>query len=146
MVGVGVVSPGAAAPVEAAGPPVVTRAGTGVEGVADDPSIMFRAHVACTGCHRPPFPGATAPATGSTFAADPLACIDCHGPGYDGMLENWQSEFRATAPLIQKSLQELHGKLGDSRSAKRHYAAAAEALSLALADRRCSTASPCPNV
>jgi len=117
------------------GPSSQMYRGTGVEGVADDPSIMFRAHVACTGCHRPPFPGATAPANGATFAADPIACIDCHGPGYDGMQENWQKEFRATAPLIRKSLEELHPKLGDKHTARKYYDAAAEALSLALADR-----------
>jgi len=117
------------------GPSSQVYRGTGVEGVEDAPSIMFLARVTCTGCHRPPFPGATAPIGGATFAADPIACIDCHGPGYDGMQQRWQEEFRATAPAIRKALEEVAGMLGGNRRAREYYDEAAEALSLALIDR-----------
>jgi nitrate/TMAO reductase-like tetraheme cytochrome c subunit len=117
------------------GPSSQMYRGIGVKGVEDDPSIMSQARVACTGCHRPPFPGAKASVGGSTFAADPLACIDCHGTGYDGMQRRWQEEFRATAPAIQKALADVHGKLGDNRRARERYDEAAEALAFALADR-----------
>jgi len=109
--------------------------GTGVEGVEESPSIMYLARVTCTGCHRPPFPGATVPAGGATFAADPIACLDCHGPGYDGMQSRWQEEFRATAPVLQKALKEVHALLGTNRRAREHYDKAAQALALALIDR-----------
>ncbi|MHC4407808.1 MAG: multiheme c-type cytochrome [Planctomycetota bacterium] len=109
--------------------------GTGVEGVEESPSIMYLARVTCTGCHRPPFPGAAVPTGGATFAADPIACIDCHGPGYDGMQDRWQEEFRATAPVLQKALKEVHALLGTNRRARKHYDEAARALALALIDR-----------
>jgi len=117
------------------GPSSSMYRGTGTEGVEDSPSVMFLARVTCTGCHRPPFPGATAPAGGATFAADPLACIDCHGPGFDGMQARWQEEFRATAPRIREALEAVHARLGGNEQAQRHYDEAARALTAALADR-----------
>ncbi|HZM00010.1 MAG TPA: cytochrome c3 family protein, partial [Planctomycetota bacterium] len=66
--------------------------GTGSPGVPDQPGAMYLARVTCKGCHRAPFPGAPVPPAGATFAADPLACLDCHGPGFEGMAEQWQAE------------------------------------------------------
>ncbi|MHC4940053.1 MAG: multiheme c-type cytochrome [Planctomycetota bacterium] len=109
--------------------------GVGAAGVEDDPSIMFLARVTCNGCHRPPFPGAKVPQGGANFAADPIACIECHGPGFDGMQQRWQEEYRATAPKLEKALAEVHGRLGNNAEARRHYEQAAEALSFVLLDR-----------
>jgi nitrate/TMAO reductase-like tetraheme cytochrome c subunit len=116
--------------------------GLGGVGVEDDPSVMFEARVTCTGCHRPPFPGAPVPRAGATFRADPLACLDCHGPGFEGMAESWQEETRHTLDQVQANLEELYEMLeadvawddGDPQEARRLYDAGAENLGLVLLD------------
>lgn len=115
--------------------------GAGGQGVPERPSAMFLARVTCNGCHRPPFPGAPAAQGGATYAADPLACIDCHGPGYEGMAEAWQGEFRRGMKSLQANLERLSKAIGEEREeadpaeAKRRYADAARNLGVVLLDR-----------
>jgi hypothetical protein len=117
--------------------------GTGGHDVEDEPGVMFLARVTCTGCHRPPFPGAPTPVGGATFKADPLACIDCHGPGYEGMAKRWQNEVRPTREKVQERIEELGEMLGedwegedaDIPEAKRRHEAAAKNLALVMLDR-----------
>jgi nitrate/TMAO reductase-like tetraheme cytochrome c subunit len=114
--------------------------GTGGRGVADNPGIMYLARVTCNGCHRPPFPGAPTPP--ATFGADPLACVDCHGPGFSGMVERWQAEGSSSLAKAKEALEKLHAAMGEEREegegdpalAKRHYDDAAWNVGLALAD------------
>jgi len=114
--------------------------GTGGKDVADNPSAMYLARVTCNGCHRPPFPGAPTPP--ATFEADPLACVDCHGPGFTGMVDRWQAETRESLAKAKDALNKLHEAMGEEReegegdpaAAKRHYDAAAWNVSLALAE------------
>ncbi len=86
--------------------------GTGGHGVPDRPGVMYLARVTCSGCHRPPFADTPLPPGGATFAADPLACIDCHGTGFDGMVERWQSEVRGTVASVRAGVEALHQELG----------------------------------
>jgi len=93
---------------------------------------------------------------GSTFEADPLACIDCHGPGFELMTERWQAEVAASISEVQAVVRTLHEKLAahvaapsaaqtpaaslaaqptGSEAAARHYQDAAYNLSLVLLDR-----------
>jgi len=115
--------------------------GVGGLGVDDDPSIMFLARVTCTGCHRPPFPGAPVPQAGATWKADPIACLDCHGPGYEGMQAAWQQETRAHVERVRPLVESLHEALGregpkaDETAARAAYARAAHNLGLVLLDR-----------
>jgi nitrate/TMAO reductase-like tetraheme cytochrome c subunit len=115
--------------------------GTGGRHLADDPSVMFLARVTCNGCHRPPFPGAPAPQGGDSYKADPLACIDCHGPGYEGMAERWQAEARSTIKKVESALGDLKECLNeeweeaDLPEAKRRYEAAAHNFGMVLLDR-----------
>ncbi len=121
------------------GPAAIYR-GTGGREVPDNPSAMYLARVTCNGCHRPPFPGAPSPE--ATFKADPLACVDCHGPGFTGMAERWQREAEASLAKAKEAIGKLHEAMGEEReegegdpaAAKRHYDAAAWNVSLALAD------------
>jgi len=112
--------------------------GSGGVGVENEPSAMYLARVTCNGCHREPFPGAPVPVGGATFKADPLACIDCHGPGFEGMAQRWQAEARGTLEKAKKALGELHEALseewedGDPGVAKQCYDDAARNVSLAL--------------
>ncbi len=114
--------------------------GLGGRGVADDPSVMFRARVTCTGCHRPPFPSAPLPPPGTTWRADPLACIDCHGPGYEGMAGRWQGEIRETTAQARAAVEALAEALAQAGEAapeesRRRYDDAAHNLGLVLLDR-----------
>ncbi len=114
--------------------------GLGGREVEDDPSVMFRARVTCTGCHRPPFPDAPTPPPGTTWAADPLACIDCHGPGFDGMADHWQAEIRATTAQTKAALEVLAAAIDEAGkeappASREAYAAAAHNLGLVLLDR-----------
>jgi nitrate/TMAO reductase-like tetraheme cytochrome c subunit len=115
--------------------------GTGGKDVPDDPGVMFLARVTCNGCHRPPFPGAPVPQSGETYKADPLACIDCHGPGYEGMADRWQEEARGSMKRVETALTELEEYLreeweeGDVAAARKHYEAAAFNYGIVLLDR-----------
>lgn len=115
--------------------------GTGGTGVPDAPSVMFLARVTCTGCHRPPFAGAPPAAGGTTYTADPRACIECHGPGYDGMASRWQTEVRQTVAKVRAVVKSLEEALveewpeGDLPAARGHYDAAARNLGLVLLDK-----------
>ncbi|MFV1959240.1 MAG: hypothetical protein ACC662_07485, partial [Planctomycetota bacterium] len=112
--------------------------GKGGVGVADEPSVMFEARVTCNGCHRPPFAGAPDPAPGTTWKADPLACIDCHGPGFEGMAGRWQAEIRATSEAVKKRLEALGKRIdeggADPKALREHHEAAAQNLALVLLD------------
>ena len=75
-------------------------AGTGTPLVSDSPSTMFLAKVSCEGCHHDPgtkHPGDVDP------AAIRKACADCHGKGYDKVLDEWQ----ATANTASAQTAEL---------------------------------------
>ena len=115
--------------------------GSGGKGVEDRPGIMYMARVTCNGCHKPPFPGAPAPGGGATYAADPLACIDCHGTGFRGMTERWQHETQRHLKKVGDALEELHEMLaeewedGDVAAARRSYELAAHNYGLVLLDK-----------
>ncbi|MHC5051546.1 MAG: NapC/NirT family cytochrome c [Planctomycetota bacterium] len=127
--------------VGAHGAPAGVYRGTGGRGVEDNPGVMYLARVTCNGCHRPPFPDAPTPVAGATFKADPLACIDCHGTGFEGMTGHWQDEVRATVKRVRSAVDELHELLseewdeGDPKKARQHYDDAAFNLGLVLLDR-----------
>jgi len=114
--------------------------GTGGRDVPDNPGVMFMARVTCTGCHRPPFPDAPVPAGGATFTADPLSCIDCHGPGFEGMTEDWQAEVHDAVGAVKGEVDALHAKLAAQApgaaadEARAKYETAAYNLSLVMLD------------
>jgi len=66
--------------------------GTGTPLVSDSPSTMFLAKVSCEGCHHDP--GAKHPSSIDP-AAIRKACADCHGKGYDKVLDEWQTAAKA---------------------------------------------------
>jgi len=115
--------------------------GTGGKDVADHPGVMYLARVTCNGCHRPPFPDAPVPPGGTTFEADPLACIDCHGTGFEGMAGRWQAETDTTVKKVRGAVDDLRSMMdeeweeADPEEARRRYAAAAHNLGLVLLDK-----------
>jgi len=107
-------------------------AGTGAAGVADRPSRMFETGVACEACHtgraahlaarsasaRAGGGAAHGAMAGSAVAeAGNLDCVHCHGPGYDGMLGDWQAcvgeELERLGPLLDELAAALPG--GDAQ-------------------------------
>ncbi len=114
--------------------------GTGGVGVPDSPGAMYLARVTCDGCHRPPFRGAPAPAGGATWQADEVACLECHGAGFDGMVGRWQEEARDALESVQAGLDALHGRLQEAAGtdaaapAQERFDAAAHNVSLVLLD------------
>ncbi|HEY5765964.1 MAG TPA: hypothetical protein VIS30_08015 [Candidatus Deferrimicrobiaceae bacterium] len=78
--------------------------GAGARGVADTPSRMFSAQVACDGCHTKEvevresgvsFPGE------KKLTAERNSCVNCHGKGYDRMIDDWIRESRVMVAEMQ---------------------------------------------
>ena len=81
------------------------RGGIGVEG---NPFRMFQSHIDCSGCHaRGTKEKLSAFSSGFDFKSIQEACVDCHGQGFDQMLQNWEKLLRSaenkTEGLIQKA-------------------------------------------
>jgi len=110
--------------------------GAGARGVADTPSRMFSAQVACDGCHTKSvevqesgvaFPGER------KLTAERKSCVTCHGKNYDRMLDDWirvsrglVADMRAivasgeaavgTGPAKSKKLAEARALVADARA------------------------------
>ncbi|MBI5444206.1 MAG: hypothetical protein HY900_23725 [Deltaproteobacteria bacterium] len=80
------------------------RGGVGVEG---NPFRMFQSHIDCSGCHSTNRAKASAFSSGFDFKAIEAACVDCHGQGFDQMLQNWERLLKTaqarTEGLLQKA-------------------------------------------
>jgi hypothetical protein len=69
------------------------KGGIGVEG---NPFRMFQSHIDCSGCHaRGVQERASAFSSGFDFKAIEAACVDCHGQGFDQMLQNWEKLLKS---------------------------------------------------
>jgi len=77
--------------------------GTGGSGVDPKPDPMFLAGVACSGCHQSRIEKVLERARVST-AATPEACVSCHGPSYNNLMQSWQQ-------FVFEYLTELKEKL-----------------------------------
>jgi len=74
--------------------------GTGARGVADTPSRMFSAQVACDGCHTKAVEvreSGVAPPGEKKLTAERQSCVTCHGKNYDLMLDDWIRQSRVMA-------------------------------------------------
>ncbi|HDZ45079.1 MAG TPA: hypothetical protein ENH80_14195 [Phycisphaerae bacterium] len=91
-------------------------AGTVATGMKVAPDVMYKAGVACEGCHtdvKATESGATAFTAKFSGARQ---CVDCHGKKrYGQMLEDWQEATRESIAKFQPAVDELTRKL---RSAK----------------------------
>jgi nitrate/TMAO reductase-like tetraheme cytochrome c subunit len=71
--------------------------GTGGKGVPDSPSPMYQAQVDCIGCHidrsHPEDPVVDF-GERTLFAAE-KGCTDCHGEGYEGLMQVWVDDVAA---------------------------------------------------
>jgi len=95
--------------------------GVGSRGLGDTPSRMFAAKVSCEGCHTSST-GEAGAAPGSRRRADEYeakrkACVRCHGPGYDKMLDDWMRETKTALDFIaplEKRAREVLASLDSS--------------------------------
>ncbi|MBI2503018.1 MAG: NapC/NirT family cytochrome c [Candidatus Latescibacteria bacterium] len=83
--------------------------GRGGRGVADRPSGMFNAQVSCAGCH--PTGHAVSDTQEDRRQAQRQACVECHGPGYDRMAEDWRRELGALVGELGGELERGEAEL-----------------------------------
>jgi nitrate/TMAO reductase-like tetraheme cytochrome c subunit len=94
--------------------------GEGGRGAPPTPSAMWLARVDCGGCHLR-LPGSKPTARGAVPARE-VACLSCHGPGFEGILGRWQSAFGpamdSVGAEVEKALAAAEAA-GESGAAKR---------------------------
>ena len=93
-------------------PQLVLYSGTGGRGLAPMPSPMFQAGVRCEGCHMV-LPGHESDV--SQRASD-VACMACHGPGYEKIYQNWISGSVARTTAVARQLDETAAAIGGAGS------------------------------
>ncbi len=93
--------------------------GVGGEGIGDYPSRMFAAQVTCDGCHTDHQATVNAFATESTGKPDPQTCVECHEPGYDSMLDDWDRAFPKLLNYVDNRIRNAtpRAKSTDARAA-----------------------------
>lgn len=86
------------------------KGGIGAEG---NPFRMFQSHIDCSGCHSAKRAKNTAYSSGFDFKAIEAACVDCHGQGFDQMLQNWERLLKTaqarTEGYVQRAESAVQG-------------------------------------
>jgi hypothetical protein len=80
--------------------------GVGGQGVADMPSTMFLARVACDSCHGEP---GGDPRKGAEQLR--RSCVACHGQGFDRMVDDWINEIGALTTTVTATVQRAEARL-----------------------------------
>lgn len=92
--------------------------GTGGQGVESQPDPMFLASVTCSGCH-PKSDEGPAVATVQSSSGQELpkatdkSCVQCHGDGYDRLLNNWQSRVSDYRRKLETRSERVESLVGD---------------------------------
>jgi hypothetical protein len=100
--------------------------GIGGRDSLDMPSKMFMTQVSCTGCHTHITPQGEPMALQERKEAQRIACVTCHGKGYDLMFDNWRSGAQSALTEYGTYLKALTAQvaaLGNAASAQRAKAA-----------------------
>ncbi len=83
-------------------------AGTGVPQIKPEPDDMYKAGVACNGCHTDGKVVGLGPAPFTMKLSGPRQCSDCHGKArYGKMLKSWQEETKASIAELQPAIEKL---------------------------------------
>lgn len=80
--------------------------GVGAKGVDPLSDVMFKAQVGCDGCHRDRRQGPESTLERVSFPTR-KACLDCHGEGYDVMLDRWQALLQSARRSIADKLEQV---------------------------------------
>jgi hypothetical protein len=83
--------------------------GTGGRGAAGAPDRMFQVGIQCVACHKTPAGDAVA---GRTFKATDVACKECHGDRYRGMLPAWREGFAKLREITAAKIAAGRAALG----------------------------------
>jgi len=90
---------------------------------------MYKAHVACNGCHTDPRSEGAGEMAFTMEGAGPTQCVDCHGnQRYGRMLENWQKDTRDRVGQFQADLAKLDKACSDAKDAPPDQVAKARAM------------------
>ena len=91
--------------------------GVGGEGIGDYPSRMFAAQVTCDGCHTESVEKRNAFVTETTKRPQAKACVTCHQPGFDTMLQDWKHSFASMLSYVNTRISSasLKSKTTESR-------------------------------
>lgn len=80
--------------------------GAGGSGVPDTPSRMFAAQVSCDGCHIKAVEEKEAKAI-----AEKRSCVNCHGSGYDLMLDDWIREINFALKFVEDQFNAFNTRM-----------------------------------
>lgn len=93
------------------------KGGIGVDGT---PFRMYQSHIDCTGCHsRKGSDRGSAGSTGFDFKAIEAGCVECHGKGFDQMLENWTRVLAKAQSQTEGWLQRAEAAVGKGASGEK---------------------------
>lgn len=107
-------------------------AGTAVDDVDPEPDVMFKAGVACDGCHLEEKAVKVGVATYTSRIAGSKPCADCHGDkDYAEMLTDWQTETRSRLGDLLPKLTALEQACQSAKVPKDKAAAAMKILAAA---------------
>lgn len=84
--------------------------GVGARGVDPLPDMMFKAQVACDGCHRDV--RIEGRVRGDVVAKGTReACVECHGVGYDRMLDDWRTLLGGAMAALERRREDAAASL-----------------------------------
>ncbi|NQT53683.1 NapC/NirT family cytochrome c, partial [bacterium] len=114
-------------------------AGRAVSDLDPEPDVMFKAGVACDGCHIEDKVVTVGTARYQSRASSAKQCADCHGDAeYGEMLAEWQKEVRERLSALQPKLAALgkacEGAANGSEQATTLHAAARSRLDCVTSD------------
>ena len=85
--------------------------GSGGQGLEDIPSRMFAAQVSCDGCHTRSVHLGAPEFDETSREAERQSCVECHGPSYDLMLDDWMREMDRLERSFEPELERAEAKL-----------------------------------
>jgi nitrate/TMAO reductase-like tetraheme cytochrome c subunit len=85
-------------------------AGTGARSVGTVTSAMYRAHVACKGCHRVTDQDSGVLGAKHFPIANVSVCVDCHGNDGKSYLSDWQDQIKKATAAAAATLAKIQAK------------------------------------
>lgn len=74
------------------------------KGLPAHPDKMYESGLNCRACHIHKESAQDFKAKGETYLSGGTACVECHGKGYDKMLDNWKKQGKNKLAAIKKVL------------------------------------------
>jgi hypothetical protein len=90
--------------------------GIGARGITDTPSGMYVSKIRCTGCHTIEKSLHSKGLAARSWESKKAACVLCHKPGYERMVEDWKKNMSAFSDALGKIVAQ-YGQALESRKA-----------------------------